>query len=109
MVWFCASRYTGLFSYDHMDYVTDADANADPSLPEMTKVAIDILSKNPNGFFLFVEGTCIHNKILNKLQAIYKGANRGRNIMQIQLFQFTISYVLFLHTKSFSNPVYTHI
>lgn len=47
----------GLFSYDHMDYVTDADANADPSLPEMTKVAIDILSKNPNGFFLFIEGT----------------------------------------------------
>lgn len=42
-----------------MDYVTDADANADPSLPEMTKVAIDILSKNPNGFFLFVEGIYI--------------------------------------------------
>ncbi|XP_021965791.2 alkaline phosphatase [Folsomia candida] len=46
----------GLFAHDHMDYVTDADANADPSLPEMTKVAIDILSKNPNGFVLFVEG-----------------------------------------------------
>lgn len=40
-----------------MDYVTDADANLDPSLPEMTKAAIDILSKNPNGFFLFIEGT----------------------------------------------------
>jgi len=39
-----------------MDYVMDADAGADPSLPEMTKVAIDVLSKNPNGFFLFVEG-----------------------------------------------------
>ncbi|OXA39645.1 Alkaline phosphatase, tissue-nonspecific isozyme [Folsomia candida] len=64
----------GLFAHDHMDYVTDAGkcfpcfvksqgmksrdlhANADPSLPEMTKVAIDILSKNPNGFVLFVEG-----------------------------------------------------
>lgn len=56
---FALLSFTGLFSYDHMDYVTDADANADPSLPEMTKVAIDILSKNPNGFFLFVEGTYI--------------------------------------------------
>ena len=27
-----------------------------PSLAEMTQVAIDILSKNPNGFFLMVEG-----------------------------------------------------
>jgi len=40
-----------------MDFLSDADTNADPSLPEMTKVAIDILSKNPNGFFLFVEGS----------------------------------------------------
>ncbi len=39
-----------------MDYVDTADANMDPSLPEMTKVAIDILSKNPRGYFLFVEG-----------------------------------------------------
>ncbi|ODN06286.1 Membrane-bound alkaline phosphatase [Orchesella cincta] len=59
----------GLFSYDHMDYVTDADANADPSLPEMTKVAIDILSRNPNGFFLFIEGGRVdHAHHSNKAQ-----------------------------------------
>ncbi|CAL8129990.1 unnamed protein product [Orchesella dallaii] len=44
----------GLFSYSDMDYVADADFNADPSLTEMTKVAIDVLSKNPNGYFLFI-------------------------------------------------------
>jgi len=46
----------GLFSYDHMDYVMDMDDTKDPTLPEMTKKAIEILSKNPKGYFLFVEG-----------------------------------------------------
>ncbi|CAG7817600.1 unnamed protein product, partial [Allacma fusca] len=44
----------GLFNYDHMNYVLDSQA--EPSLSEMTKKAIEILKKNPNGFFLFVEG-----------------------------------------------------
>ncbi|CAL8129984.1 unnamed protein product [Orchesella dallaii] len=46
----------GLFSYSNMGYVNEAESNADPSLAEMTKVAIDILSKNPSGYFLFIEG-----------------------------------------------------
>ncbi|ODM87869.1 Membrane-bound alkaline phosphatase, partial [Orchesella cincta] len=46
----------GLFSWDHMDYVADANTTADPSLAEMTKIAIQILSRNPKGFFLLVEG-----------------------------------------------------
>jgi hypothetical protein len=72
---------TGLFSYDHMDYVTDADANADPSLPEMIRVAVEIMSKNPNGFVLFVEGVIqinphpyliiIYQLVSSKTQFIY--------------------------------------
>ncbi|OXA56862.1 Membrane-bound alkaline phosphatase [Folsomia candida] len=46
----------GLFAYDHMDYADKAKAANDPTLEEMTRVAVEILRKNPNGFFLFVEG-----------------------------------------------------
>ncbi|XP_071446775.1 alkaline phosphatase-like, partial [Hetaerina americana] len=48
----------GLFAYSHMDFEADRDktSDGDPSLAEMTKKAIQILQKNPHGFFLFVEG-----------------------------------------------------
>ena len=47
----------GLFERDHMKYETDrmTDAAGEPSLSEMTGKAIDILAKNPTGFFLMVE------------------------------------------------------
>jgi len=57
-----SGRILGLFNRDHMEYeyerirehnsVTSAD---EPSLPEMTAKAIELLSKNPNGYFLMVE------------------------------------------------------
>lgn len=48
----------GLFSYSHMNYeeLRDQGPNGEPSLSEMTEVAIKILSKNPNGYVLLVEG-----------------------------------------------------
>lgn len=42
-----------------MDFETDRVERIpikEPSLVEMTKTAIEILSRNPNGFFLLVEG-----------------------------------------------------
>lgn len=44
----------GLFQSDHMDY--HLKANNQPTLEEMVEVAIKMLSRNENGFFLFVEG-----------------------------------------------------
>ncbi|XP_041979177.1 membrane-bound alkaline phosphatase-like [Aricia agestis] len=44
----------GLFSSDHMPY--NLESNGEPSLADMTEAAIRILSKNKNGYFLFVEG-----------------------------------------------------
>lgn len=38
-----------------MKYELSRDPSMDPSLVEMTEKAIKILSKNPKGFFLFVE------------------------------------------------------
>ncbi|XP_077343770.1 alkaline phosphatase-like [Lithobates pipiens] len=46
----------GLFEPKDMKYELSRDKSTDPSLAEMTEKAIKILSKNPNGFFLFVEG-----------------------------------------------------
>lgn len=57
-------KFIGLFSSkSHLEYELDRSATpplgegaSQPSLSEMTAKAIDILSKNPNGFFLMVEG-----------------------------------------------------
>ncbi len=48
----------GLFESSHMEYEADraTDKAGEPSLTEMTEKAIRILSKNPKGFFLNVEG-----------------------------------------------------
>ena len=47
----------GLFSYKRMQEEVDRRINnTEPSLAQMTEKAIQILSKNPKGFYLFVEG-----------------------------------------------------
>ena len=43
------------FSDGHMSYDLDRDPNKEPSLAEMTSKAIDVLSKNSNGYYLMVE------------------------------------------------------
>jgi len=51
-------RVLGLFEPSHVQYETDRanDASGEPSLADMTTTAIDLLSKNRNGYFLMVEG-----------------------------------------------------
>lgn len=39
-----------------MKYEIHRDPAQDPSLAEMTEVAVRMLSRNPKGFYLFVEG-----------------------------------------------------
>ena len=39
-----------------MAYETQQDHTNDPSLEEMTEAALRVLSRNPWGFYLFVEG-----------------------------------------------------
>ena len=47
----------GVFGYSHMDFEVDRDTGpaGEPSLVDMTVKAIQILRKNPHGFFLMVE------------------------------------------------------
>ena len=44
----------GIFNSDHLKYHLSNADESEPSLPEMTKSAIEILQKNPKGFVLFV-------------------------------------------------------
>ncbi|XP_061493520.1 intestinal-type alkaline phosphatase 1-like isoform X2 [Rhineura floridana] len=46
----------GLFEPQDMKYELERDNSTDPSIVEMTEKAVQILRRNPNGFFLFVEG-----------------------------------------------------
>jgi len=47
----------GLFEPGHMEWEADraGDAAGEPSLAEMTALSIDLLSRDPDGFFLMVE------------------------------------------------------
>ncbi|MDO5301502.1 MAG: alkaline phosphatase [Tissierellia bacterium] len=47
----------GMFAADAMKKDLDRDPAQEPSLEEMTAKALEILSKNDNGFFLMVEGS----------------------------------------------------
>ena len=39
-----------------MKYNVQQDHTKDPTLEEMTEAALQVLSRNPQGFYLFVEG-----------------------------------------------------
>lgn len=51
-------KLLALFNPSHMRYEANRgnDIAGEPSLSEMTEVGIDLLAKNPNGYFLMVEG-----------------------------------------------------
>jgi alkaline phosphatase len=53
-----STHLLGLFERSHMEYEADRarDAGGEPALAEMTAKAIDILARNPRGYFLMVEG-----------------------------------------------------
>lgn len=46
-----------LYGHSDMSYDLDRDPAKQPGLDEMTRIAIEKLSHNPNGFFLMVEGS----------------------------------------------------
>ncbi|KAL5277614.1 hypothetical protein ACFFRR_002690 [Megaselia abdita] len=49
-------RLLGLFTNGHMKFHLEDKKQKQPTLAEMTQKAIEMLQKNENGFFLFVEG-----------------------------------------------------
>ena len=53
----------GLFAQNHFGYEAARDPAKQPALADMTAKAIDILSRNRNGFFLVVEGGLIDHAL----------------------------------------------
>jgi alkaline phosphatase len=53
------NRLFGTFGSSHMPHELDRDKTKYPSLAEMTRVALDILDNDPDGFFLMVEAAKI--------------------------------------------------
>ncbi|MFX1568548.1 MAG: alkaline phosphatase [Promethearchaeota archaeon] len=51
-----ANNLFALFAPNHLPYEINRDPDVIPSLLDMTVKAIEILSQDPNGFFLMVEG-----------------------------------------------------
>lgn len=49
----------GLFASAHMAYHSDTNHSVEPTLTEMTQAAMNVLSLNPNGYVLLVEGGLI--------------------------------------------------
>jgi len=67
-----------------MKYRLVADEKMQPTLAEMTKKAIEVLQKQQNGFFLFVEGGLIdaaHHKVLARI-ALDETAELSKAVQQ---------------------------
>jgi len=72
----------GMFEPGDMEYEVDRKAN-EPSLTEMTQKAIEILSKNENGFYLLVEG--------GRIDHAHHGSNAHRAINEVHQFDSAIA------------------
>ncbi len=71
-------RVLGLFENSHMEFEADRakDKAGEPSLEEMTRKAIEVLSRNENGFVLMVEG--------GKVDHAHHGGNAARALIDTQ-------------------------
>lgn len=49
----------GLFSMSHMDYEIDRNLTEQPSLAEMTRKTLDLVSQDEDGYFVMIEGSRI--------------------------------------------------
>ncbi|MFX1580462.1 MAG: alkaline phosphatase [Promethearchaeota archaeon] len=71
-----SGKVFGLFASEHMDYEYDRNYAVQPSIAEMTNKSIELLSQDPDGFFLMVEGGKIdlaahaEDKVRNALDTI---------------------------------------
>lgn len=93
-----ADKLLGLYQLNNMDVYIDREVTKNPKvlkgftdqpgLVEMTEKAIDTLSKNPNGFFLMVEGACIDKQlhVLDWQRAAYDNIELDKAVGVAQAF-----------------------
>ena len=78
----------GLFDQDHLPYEADRATQGAgvPTLTQMTTTAVDILSKNPKGYFLMVEG--------GRIDMASHAGNAYRALTETEEFSKAISAVM---------------
>lgn len=93
-----ADKLLGLYQLNNMDVYVDRAViknpkvlkgfTDQPGLVEMTEKAIDTLSKNPNGFFLMVEGACVDKQlhVLDWQRAAYDNIELDKAVGVAQAF-----------------------
>ncbi|XP_029006222.1 alkaline phosphatase, tissue-nonspecific isozyme [Betta splendens] len=102
----------GLFEPVDLNYDLERNTETDPSLTEMVEVAIKILRRNPNGFYLLVEGGRIdhgHHEGKAK-QALYEAVEMDRAIGLADLLTSvhnTLTIVTADHSHVFNFGGYT--
>lgn len=98
----------GLFQPSHMNYEAERaqDGAGEPSLSEMTSLAIDMLAKNDRGFYLMVEGGRIdHAHHENKAQlALYDAVELARAV-ETALSKVDISETLIIVTADHAHTL----
>ncbi|XP_029947111.1 alkaline phosphatase, tissue-nonspecific isozyme [Salarias fasciatus] len=103
----------GLFEPGDLTYELERNSETDPSLTEMVEVAIKILRKNSNGFYLLVEGGRIdhgHHEGKAK-QALHEAVEMDRAIGRAHLLTSihdTLTVVTADHSHMFNFGGYTH-
>ncbi len=82
------AKLLGLFEPSHVKYAADRDTDTagEPSLPEMTAKAIEILSQDPDGFFLMVEA--------GKIDHAHHGGNAYRALSETQEYAQAVQTAL---------------
>ncbi|MCZ6785238.1 MAG: alkaline phosphatase, partial [Proteobacteria bacterium] len=103
----------GLFEASHMEYEFDrsGDAGGEPSLSEMTAFALKVLSRNPEGYFLMVEGGRIDhghhaNNALRALTDTIEFANAVRTALEATSAADTLVVVTADHSHVFTLSGY---
>jgi alkaline phosphatase len=110
-------KILGLFNLDNMNVYLDREIlkgpdvlkgfTDQPTLMEMTKKAIDVLSRNKNGFFLMVEGACIDKQlhVMDWERSAYDTIEFDRAIAVAREFAARDGATLILATADHSHGV----
>lgn len=105
----------GLFEPSHLQYEADRpnDAAGEPSLTEMTEKSINMLKKNPNGYFLHVEGGRIDHahhagNAKRALVDTIEFSSAIRKAMEMTSASDTLIIVTADHSHTFTIAGYSH-
>lgn len=100
----------GLFAAGDMEYDARRDPKEDtPRLPEMALAALDVVSKNPNGYFLMIEGSNIDKAShLNNAYGTVTETVEFAEAIKAVLAKVNLDETLVIVTADHSHPLNLH-